>query len=82
MRPVWHGETHEASPTCPGQTTVSPRGTRLISQGHPEEEDEDEDEDEDISESRGDRSPHSSQKRVSLSRISFLSFWKLLESSM
>lgn len=62
-----------------GQTTVSPRGTRLISQGHPEEEEDEEDED--ISEGRGDRSPHSSQKRVSLSRISLRSFWKLLESS-
>lgn len=47
MRPVWHKEKHDANPVFPAPTTVSPRGTRLISQGLPEE---DEEEEEDISE--------------------------------
>ena len=45
MRLVWHGEGREANLTYPGPTTVSPRGTRLISKGHPEDEEDEEKDD-------------------------------------
>lgn len=51
MRPVWHGEAQEASPMYPGPTTVSPRGTRLISQGLPKEDEEDEEDFSEVEES-------------------------------